>query len=211
MGTAKKQLWVAFVGGFVAFSVTALVVLPILPATLSRYPFASGYTSFRLQSLAELVKKYKVEQGKFPKTLSEVAQSKYEMQDSWGHPLIYEIRENRVIIGTLGRDGKPGGVGWDADYTNQSKHVPKPTLKQIFSAQKNKNIDDYVMSNITICILNGILWFFALAYSASKEEENAPKRSKTWHVLNYGGILALFAVTVFGVVVMAALDIPSGH
>ncbi|MFG0253305.1 MAG: type II secretion system major pseudopilin GspG, partial [Phycisphaerales bacterium JB038] len=46
-------------------------------------------------------------------------------EDHWGRPYIYlypgEVNETLFDLGTLGRDGLPGGVGEDADVTNWSE------------------------------------------------------------------------------------------
>ncbi len=59
--------------------------------------------------------------GELPKSLSLLpARSGYRNRilDGWGRPLLYGIDESGIItITSLGKDGKPGGIGEDADIS----------------------------------------------------------------------------------------------
>ncbi len=41
-----------------------------------------------------------------------------DLTDPWGKPYIYRFADNKVIIVSLGRDGKESGTGEDKDITN---------------------------------------------------------------------------------------------
>ena len=45
--------------------------------------------------------------------------------DPWGHPYEYLSNGERVILSSLGRDGKHGGIGEDEDHTSTDGH-PAP-------------------------------------------------------------------------------------
>lgn len=199
----------AFVMGLVAFLVTALVVLQSLPKILSGHTFHNGSTQVSMVRVMRRIEQYQKDHGKLPDTLADLPLAKDENLDAWKRPLVYERHGSQAILRTLGRDGKLGGEGVDADFTSETKRLPKPTIRQILQGFQNPWTDDYLQKCFGLCVLNGLLWFLTPYFS--KEEENAPKRTKTWHVLNYGGLLGLFAVTIFGAVAMAALDVPTGH
>ena len=46
------------------------------------------------------------------------------IRDGWGRELIYEVKpDGIVVLASLGRDGKPGGTGNDADYSTSYRAV----------------------------------------------------------------------------------------
>lgn len=47
-------------------------------------------------------------------------QNKSALTDPWGHPYLYERTRNGYAVKSLGRDGKPGGEGEDADLTSSA-------------------------------------------------------------------------------------------
>lgn len=44
---------------------------------------------------------------------------RFPIPDPWEHMYFYENRDGTVRIGSYGRDGKPGGSGYDADIVLQ--------------------------------------------------------------------------------------------
>lgn len=45
--------------------------------------------------------------------------------DGWNHLLLYQAEGNAFTITSLGRDGRPGGVGIDCDRTNSQLNPPE--------------------------------------------------------------------------------------
>lgn len=75
---------------------------------------------------------YRQKHGRYPDSLAQVPELK-EMRsvDAWGHPYQYTKTENGYSLISLGRDGKPGGVGLDADIDSEQEHIlVEPTLSQ---------------------------------------------------------------------------------
>jgi len=74
----------------------------------------------RLRTLLNAAKLYRKDTGRFPSTaegLTPLAPHYLATipDDGWGRAYRYESDGGSVRIGTLGRDGLPGGVGADAD------------------------------------------------------------------------------------------------
>ncbi len=44
------------------------------------------------------------------------------LKDPWGNAYSYTRAEENVYIVTYGRDGRPGGTGYDADISNKAPH-----------------------------------------------------------------------------------------
>ncbi len=205
MGSKTKRFVVAFATGLIAFLVTVLVVWQTIPKTLATYiHFQGGATRYKMGSLKREIRIYKSKhQGKAPTTLAEVARQTTELKDGWGRLFLYEHTENNEIIKTLGRDGKPGGVGLDEDFTSENMQVGYPTLGQVFQGTGESEADSWVRACWTCCFLNGLFWSLALLFSKEEEVKNK--------ALNNVGLLIVFVVTVLGAVFMAALDVPTGH
>jgi hypothetical protein len=200
-----KRLWAALLTGLIAFATTLLVVWNTLPGVMLGHSFPMGYTRDTLRRVAVELKTEKEQTGAFPKTLalSQHSRHDYQQKDSWGHPLTYEVREGKAIVGTLGRDGKPGGEGFDADFTSEAKRLPRPTIGQLLQPTGSSTVDDYLVKCLLCCLFNGFFWALALLLSKEGEVKNK--------ALNYMGLLVIFGITVFGALVMAALDVPTGH
>jgi hypothetical protein len=85
--------------------------------------------------LQELLDQYVKRHGRYPDRLAEVVSSDEEARhyvDPWKNPYQYEKTDKGFRLFSLGRDGKPGGIGLDADFdlTNTSLPALQVTLLQ---------------------------------------------------------------------------------
>jgi general secretion pathway protein G len=74
--------------------------------------------------------------------------------DGWGRPFLYSVEGSEYVVTSLGRDGKPGGVGLDCDLSSL-KEWPKeavPTLGQVLGYPSTRGI-------ICPCLACGVLAF----------------------------------------------------
>jgi hypothetical protein len=74
--------------------------------------------------------------------------------DGWGRPFLHSVEGREYVVTSLGRDGKPGGVGLDCDLSNL-KEWPKeavPTLGQVLGHPSTRGI-------IHPCLVCGVLAF----------------------------------------------------
>lgn len=88
--------------------------------------------------------------------------------DPWGTPFLYEIDGESVILGSLGRDKSPGGVGIDADiYANTPlSSIPPPTFEQ-FITERNKNEIQLNQTRLYPIVCGVLVLFMVIASSAS--------------------------------------------
>ena len=75
----------------------------------------------RLGQVSGLIEQYAEKNGRYPDTLREASPwvvGEQQLPDIWGNPIQYaRINNGRGYrLWSLGRDGKPGGVGLDADF-----------------------------------------------------------------------------------------------
>jgi hypothetical protein len=121
--------------------------------------------------------------------------------DGWRRPFIYATDGTTCTVTSLGRDGKPGGVGLNCDLTQADPDPPesRPTLHQfLFDCSTGGIVATCVFTGVIASILGWVLTKPAM--------------------LDWKGAFLLtvrLAATALGAVlvamVLAVLHIPSGH
>ena len=94
----------------------------------SRLMFLNHYKFISL-SVEDFVNKH----GRYPDSFDELPINERDY-DPWGHPYLFEKTKDGFKVHSLGRDGKPGGVGLDADFEldPEGKVFIEPTFFQFF-------------------------------------------------------------------------------
>ncbi len=72
-----------------------------------------------LDALAARVLAHRAAHGALPAALADLGAEPAELTDPWGHPFAYAPDEGSFVVRSLGRDGRPGGAGEDADATHR--------------------------------------------------------------------------------------------
>ena len=76
-------------------------------------------THHTLRTTEMILQQYHLERGEFPESLAAAAPvavgEEYPADDAWGTPLQYRRTADGFELSSLGRDGKAGGAGLDAD------------------------------------------------------------------------------------------------
>ncbi|MFA7238081.1 MAG: type II secretion system protein GspG [Phycisphaeraceae bacterium] len=154
-----------------------------------------------LDNTRDDVEQYRKEHGKLPDTLADLEEVGY-LKDGWKRPFQYVPHGDTYELYSLGRDGKPGGKGIDADIDlrgNESSEV-QPTLYQfVFEMESVKGL-------VNGSIVAGFFTFL-IALLPTLRRDAKPEH---WTSL----ILKLFITVVVCTIMagwMAILDIPSGH
>ena len=88
------------------------------------YQSPESLEPYRLRKLLNAAKVYRKDTGRFPATVDglQALAPKYIdslPSDGWGRAYLYESDGGSVRIWTLGRDGRPGGIGPDGDLSAQ--------------------------------------------------------------------------------------------
>ena len=121
---ARKQwlirLALSLVFGMIVMGVPLYLILG--GANARDFTYDRQITRNRLKNVAQSLQNYKAQHGNYPKNLE---QANLWPRDSWGHPLIYSLRAGGPLIESLGRDGKRGGRGMDADLSNRNLYPPE--------------------------------------------------------------------------------------
>ncbi len=117
--------------------------------------------------------------------------------DPWGKPLVYRSDGTSYSLMSLGRDGRPGGIGLDADRdSSPNASVPVPTFRQFTFDLPTGNLRLF-------CGLLGLI----VLVEAVLERMGAPEN----RILALVSLPVVFAMTVGMASVMSIVHIPSGH
>lgn len=79
--------------------------------------------------------------------------------DPWGHPYQYRKTVDRFELASLGRDGRTGGVGLDADVTLDGSRPPQtrlPISQFVFETEGSRSV---FLVALVASVLSGSLWF----------------------------------------------------
>jgi hypothetical protein len=164
----------------------------------------------QLEDLRAEVERYRVANGRLPTSLAEleaVKEHKVPLDDegrpldSWQRPFHYEVNDGSYDLYSLGRDGRAGGFGLDADLHAGKRDLATelPTLWQFTTQLDTEGIQ-------LSCFLAGLLAFplCLLGVTRGARGRVSPARIVVVH-----GLTALFAVLT--AVVISVLHLPSGH
>jgi general secretion pathway protein G len=122
--------------------------------------------------------------------------------DGWGRPFQYKIEAGRYVLFSYGQDGKPGGVGPDADlYPGQGDAWSEPPTLVQFTTMREGNLP------LLACVLAGAVAFPLCLLEARGRQGNRPSLAK---LLLANVVTAVFAI--LAALIIATLHVmPGGH
>jgi hypothetical protein len=147
---------------------------------------------------------YRQAKGRLPSDLAELPvckvhkvsiNDKGQPRDVWGTPILYRVEGDQYTLLSYGRDGEPGGTGYDADLTPED-WPPKATLWEFTVAGDS--------AGMKLCCIGAGLLALPLCFRMSSWQ---PKSSLAFLVEL--SVTAVFAVAI--AVVMSVLHVPTGH
>jgi hypothetical protein len=166
-------------------------------------------TAAYLETTGKAISAFREQRRRLPSTLGELRElpdaevaEDGAVYDGWDRPLVYVVEGDRYTLTSLGRDGRPGGVGLDSDLSDVAPCPPEsfPTLAQFLSTDMRS------ADMVVACLACG-----ALAVLASLITLRAPD-------LHRGSLLVLvlkLALVTGASLVLASLltmlEVPSGH
>lgn len=164
---------------FTSASLTALLVYVVTYAAcwiemgyaprMHRWPASS--VRYELDQINEALIKYCGAKGAFPDSLQQLSQledhdlwfgKSGELLDGWRHPFHYRRIAEGFELASLGREGKPGGVGLDADvFFGDEWFSPKtrlPLKQFLFETEGSASV---FLVAFVASILAASIWFGA--------------------------------------------------
>jgi general secretion pathway protein G len=163
------------------------------------------FTTRRIDEADKDIKAFIKKSGAPPRSLRELQspsnEADFNYLDTWGQPLDYQLQGRSYTLVSYGRDGKPGGVGLDADLSNLNPRPPAaelPFQHVIFHPLAEGMLWMSLFSGALVFVLT-----FATVKPQSLSREGAL------------GLLAQLVVTLIGTVFAAGfitvMHVPSGH
>lgn len=169
-------------------------------------------TSHVLRDIKQTIDDYQRDANSLPQSLAELRplyrgddrltwDEQSNPLDAWGRPLVYSVDGPNFVLSSFGRDGKPGGVGLDADLIigrGEPKEFQVP-FRQFILHKPARGV-------VITCLAGGGVVFFISMTTIDPSK------------LRGKGAVAIavkLAVTVIGAVMisffMTALHIPNHH
>ena len=121
--------------------------------------------------------------------------------DGWGRPFLYSTDGVKYVITSLGRDGKPGGIGWDCDLSNIDEWPKEavPTFRQFLIHPVTGGI-------VCACLACGVLAFLVSLVTVN------PPALHGWAIPS---LIVKLAFTILGALFVASIlsiaEIPNYH
>jgi hypothetical protein len=150
-----------------------------------------------LEMLNQEMKQFLQNHGRWPDSLAELgrvgAGQEQPWLDQWHHPLLYEFRNGKPVIVSLGRDGRRGGAGANRDLFSGEAPGPLPpaTLGEFLFELPSRGMT-------FTCILTGVVAFLLTLYLTWQRRPG--------QVVGQLMVCACFAVLT--AIVISALHIP---
>lgn len=214
-------VWRVLIAGICGLLVTAVCLMSTLENIVYIKTIAPQGTARRVRELDKDVQNFKAQNGAFPQTLAQAynfanqqkyAHSKPREQwtpvapdwapmDAWHRPIIYRVQGNTYTLASLGRDGKPGGVGLDCDLTGVTPNSAQAAIPLV------EVLLDPLARGLEIVALCCGAFTAATIFQAIGKDDLRRK--------NIFSTLSTIAVTLIAACVVAMivtiLHIPSGH
>lgn len=163
-------------------------------------------TRHTLTQINKAIADYHLTHHTLPRSLSqlktEAGDRDYsQYPDGWGRPFVCTVRGTHSLVTSYGRDGKPGGTGWDTDLTSDNPHPPNDglTFRQFLTYPETQDLVQWAcISGILASLL---CWF------------TVQPQTLTWRSsLGLAGqVLVTLAAAAVIAMAITVLHIPSGH
>ena len=195
-GTIRLALSLAF-----GLAVTFVASTSIGGARSRDIRFEQKSTRHAFERIDVALAKFHSEKNRYPQTLSELKLDEATARDGWRRAWIYSPSDSRPLVESLGRDGKRGGIGTDADLSNRN---PRPPQTRVPLGMRVRDDDAQMM--VVSAIVCGLLSSL-LAWAALKK---ATFTLKDWLVLA-PTLLTALAMAAVGAAFITLMHMPSGH
>lgn len=209
----KRFLLSLFVAGLTFWMSLEATYTANCKIVTQHYSTRAGRTrTLSLRQTAKYIEEFRKQAGHLPENLREVETrldfSKYDREtwarDGWKRPLAYQRKGECFSLISYGHDGKPGGIGLDADIVYGEKKIKNmPTFWQFLRYSDSDTNFLY-----PACWIAAFFAFFVGMYASYTDARERKKVSSVEMLLS---VALVAGISVFGAVLIGALDYPSGH
>jgi hypothetical protein len=152
------------------------------------------------------LREYHAEHGAWPESICELHEDwcneGNEFGDGWERPFVYSVHDDGFELYSLGRNGRPGGIGLDADLYSDRRNDAAARLpfRQFFH-------DTPTGGNRVICLLIAVVaavQYLSLQFSDRDRPTADPRQAIIM------AMAVIVAATLLAILV-TPFHIPSGH
>ncbi len=153
----------------------------------------------QFEELRGAIDEFHAKTGAYPNAPEELDSSTLEVSliDPWRTRLIYRVEGDSYTLASLGYDGRPGGIGHDADRDSRiDPAFARPTLWQF----------TFELPTGTIWNMSGLAAFSIIMTSLTLKVGSRESMSDAWVLFP-----TVILMSVIGSFFLSAVHIPNGH
>lgn len=170
----------ALAGGWTSFSMFVITVLTswISSGTMQFSHLRDFRTlQYNFRSIERSLDDYHKTHGCWPPSLSDPSfefpngNDSYELKDSWNRTILYSVEGDGFRLSSFGRDGVPGGIGLDTDWSYHSSDAESDRFPLLNTPDAQLPLQQFLFDTpSTSGILFPGLWLFlALGHAVRTE------------------------------------------
>jgi hypothetical protein len=212
----RKRLLFAAVFGFIVFSISLVTVWLNLRGQPNIFWMYSPLSDMKAIQLA--IQEYQEEKHTLPGTLSQLStipdidrmlprRHNQALADSWGRPFHYWTDGQRYRIYSYGRDGKPGGAGFDYDFSIDNYSNAHRASAQSALTFRQFYFEAPVLRGMIWASIGAGLLAFGLGFIITRRHIGHDPGL----VAIIGEILVTLIVSLVIAIILAVFHIPTGH
>ncbi len=210
-----RHLLIALLCGFTVFLILIVAAWYNLRGERNMCRNQDFTRLYGLRKLQAQIVDYHETHGVLPDDLAEIPdayamlnQPGEPLLDSWGNPFQYRCEGQTFELFSYGRDGRPGGVGLDADlyHDQRNRELAQPTFQQFFLTNDESEVvrNSFLRAGLMAGCLVVFFTMLSLRDTVKSGEKTTTGRY-IWFALVV--IVISSAVGLF----LLPLHIPSGH
>jgi type II secretory pathway pseudopilin PulG len=174
-----------------------------------------GDTRRTLRMIQQQIDSYHEEHGELPDALADIPDLRGSWtdpagppKDEWGNRIHYRTDGSTFELQSHGRDGRPGGIGLDADLFHDGRNHERalPTFSQYFGETDPAEVDRGGFFFAGLLAAGMVAWMTFHSLKGFDTSENS------WTSAHFiCSALAIICIASLVGVVLLPLHIPSGH
>ncbi|QDU02644.1 Bacterial type II secretion system protein G [Gimesia chilikensis] len=217
-----RTLATALLSGFLVF---ATLFVAAWVNHRGDYNFSSNqrFSRFMLGHAASMIREYQKTQGSLPEKLTDLPQVRESkgsleevLMDGWDRPLQYHPQETSYELFSFGRDGKPGGIGLDADLylDKRNRELAIVTFSQYLQEDDDSNVKRNTFLGVateagTLVALAIFISFWMAEKSEDKKSGTPAQKLKLSQTILYVGVTVLISSAVG--MLLLPVHLSTGH
>ena len=196
----REKLRLAIALGF-GLMVTGIALSVVGGARSRDIRFEQKNTRHTFERIDAALANYRAANPRYPQRLSELPLDPSTKRNGWNRAWIYSIEKGKPLVESLGRDGRRGGIGTDADLSNIN---PRPSQTHVPWWRRVQEDDARMM------VVSALFCGFAAGFLVLGALDKVTFAARDMMILVPTLLIAL-GLAVFGAAVITLLHLPLGH